>query len=242
MHDAGRRVDAPRRADADAAELVDPDAGLRRRLAHREREVVRDGRRRRRAGVCRGAPDPPPCRRAPVTTAWIFVPPRSSPPRSAVLSVSLRTTSSSGRRFARALHSAGRARLRVARTLRRAERQDDDRRLVVASSSAARAARLVGDPVRARGDPLVPRGEQHVLRGAPRVERDRPLARDDDRDHEPGAEHVLRDEDGAASASTRARAVGHDERPRLPVARRARPAGRRRGSARPRRPASGSAR
>ena len=126
-----------------------------------------------------------------MTTAWIFVPPRSTPPRSGTLIARRRTTSSSGRRFARALHSSA---VRDSGSRGRSGRPNVST-ITADSSSPSSSARVrgvaVGEPVRARGDPLVPRGEQHVLRGAARVEGDRALPCDDDGDDETRAEDVV---------------------------------------------------
>ena len=80
----------------------------------------------------------------------------------------------------------------------------------------------VDEPVRAGGDALVPCREEHVLRGTARVERHRPLPGDDHRDDEARDAHVVRREDGVREGLDPVPALGHDERPRLPVLGRAR--------------------
>ena len=97
-----RRVDAPGRAHTDRRELVDTHTRLRRRLADRECQAPATASGPPRAG-CPGAPDRRRDHRARSRR------PGSSclPGRAAATSLkSLRTTSSSGRRFARTLHSS----------------------------------------------------------------------------------------------------------------------------------------
>ena len=128
-----------------------------------------------------------------------------------------RTTSSSGRRLARALHSAA---VRDSGSRRRsghAEGEDDRRRLLLAQVERGTNRIAIGEPVRARGETLVPCGEQHVLRGTAGVERDGPLARHDDRDDEPRAEDVPRGVDTRRERLDPLAALDDDERPRLPV-------------------------
>ena len=153
-----------------------------------------------------------------VTTAWIFVPPRSRPPFILVTAATARPRRS-------ACGSPGtpfrhRMLLGVARPLRDPERENDHRRLVLRRVERGAGALGGPDPVRARGDPLGPRGEKHALRGPARVEQDRALAVNEDRDDETGGQHVLGNEDGIGELLEPGSSGRHDERPRLRVPRR----------------------
>ena len=86
------------------------------------------------------------------------------------------TTSSSGLRSARSIHSSG-VRDSGSTCARRVAERQHDREVVVVGEAERRAHRArVGDPVRARADAVVPRREHHVLRRAAGVERHRALA------------------------------------------------------------------
>ena len=186
-----RRVDAPGCADADTDELLDADACARGRLGDRDRDVARDCLR---PAPARGVParlteDPAA---AAGDDGLDLRAAEIDPATEASAHRRRRTTSSSGRRFARALHSSA-----VRDSGSRGRRGMPNERTITGdsssdSSSTPCAASRSVEPVRTRGDPLVPRREQHVLRGTPRVEGHRALARDDDRDDETRAEQIGR--------------------------------------------------
>ena len=102
--DARLDVDRSGSADADRRETHRLDAGVVERRSQRLGELERHRFRAALPGRVPPRACPSTVASPSVTTAWIFVPPRSSPPRIRVHG-SHRTTSSSGLRFARALHS-----------------------------------------------------------------------------------------------------------------------------------------
>ncbi len=134
-----------------------------------------------------------------MTTAWIFVPPRSSPPF-------IRVTAAIARPPRSACGSPVRS--TPATVCRLASRGRSGRPnestivgvSVVVGVKRAPGALDVGDAVRARREPFGPGREQHALRCAARVEHHRPLAGHENRDHEPGLEHVLGHVDRVARA------------------------------------------
>ena len=216
-------VDAPGRAHADPCQLGDADSRGGRRLRDGDRDVLRD--LRRAAARRRAAPRAAEHRAVPVGDDGLDLRPAEvHAGAEAGGHGRRRTTSSSGCRFARALHSSAlkadgsRARCGCPKVS------------TIAGASSSRelehGARgvAVDHAVRAGGDALVPCGEQHVLRGAACVERQRPLAADDDRDDEPGPEHVGGHGHGRREGVHPLAALRNDEGPRLPVPRRAREA------------------
>ena len=190
--------------------------GLAQGLGELEGHRLRAAPARRLAARAPSTVDPPS-----VTTAWIFVPPRSRPPF-ILCHGSHRTTSPIGLRFARALHSSALCRS-GSRGLRVAERQDDHRRLIL-----CRVERPAGDargprprsgttrrpPPRRRGACSAP-PYRHRTTPGPRRARGPPR-------RAPRCRTFSGTYTAAASCSTRGTSRWDDERPGLGIARRPR--------------------